>query len=224
MPEQPDSVYGQIVAEEGEPVTPSVPAVVEPQVQTAMVSPQSGVPGTGMLEQSAREQGFLGLDFTAYGVFPVISLDPRSNQFKTTENETLGPAFYAYLLSARPKFLYKTALEDKDPRSELCYSFDQRVTTTGQQVQDVVAKWARDGIGYHMKVYVDVIVKLCADNRLMVLQVPPTSNTRLTHHYATIAGNSLKMAEQVTLVTQGQEVTNTKFRFIPLDFKLYVPS
>lgn len=187
-------------------MVPAAPAAPPAPVSTGEVS----------VQQAAAEEGFEGLDFDGFGTFPIISL--KRGSFKTSSGEDLGTSFNCVITSSRAKYLYKTKLPDNDPRSAVAYSYDQQ-TSNGKNLQDIIASWAAQGVGYDTKKYLELTCTL-EDGRLMLLSVPPTSISRFSAFTASRIMRGLKAPDTLVKVYIGAEVTRVAFPFTPIEFAI----
>lgn len=210
---------------EDETVNETAQEVVENTAQAvAVASPKAvaaaGPVPTGNLTQSMEEMGFKGLDF-GFGAFPIITLD--DGQFMSNDVE-LGEQFDCYIQSSCEKILYRTNVGQNE-KPELVYTYDDQITTKGEQVADVLNDWRSAGQTYQRKVYLDVIVEMCGDNelagQLAVLSIPPQSTTRFSGYLAQVVRLKRKTPQEVvTTVYRGRKVTGTRFPWFPWAFKL----
>ena len=167
--------------------------------------------------EALAAQGFAGLDF-GFGSLPIVSLDQGS--FKMSDGTSLGEEFYCQMQQSRPKLLFKTALDQKDPRHSLCYSYDGITDTKGASVQAQIDAWARMGISHEKKQYLEVFA-LLTNQDTVLLSVPPTSVRRFSALIATMAGRGLPVTETWVKVFKGPKVTNTAVAFVPWAFEVY---
>lgn len=168
-----------------------------------------------MVQQFA-EEGFEGLDF-GFGSLPIVSLD--QGNFKTSDGQSLGSEFWALFKQSRPKYLFKTALAQNDPRSALCYSYDGIYDIKGELVQQKLEAWARQGINYEKKQYLEVVAQL-ANQSTVLLSVPPTSVRRLSGTLANIKSRGQRIEDTWVKVGVGPKVTNVAVPFFPWNFNL----
>ena len=176
----------------------------------------AAVPGGDALAQSLAAEGFAGLDF-GFGSLPLVSLDQGA--FKTSDGATLGVEFWALLKQSRPKFLFKTALADNDPRSALVYSYDGLADVKGESIQAKLEAWARQGISYEKKQYLEVVAQL-ANQATVLLSIPPTSVRRLSGVLANIRSRGGAIDQTWVRVHIGPKVTNVPKPFSPWGFSL----
>ena len=175
------------------------------------------VPGGGAMVEALAAQGFAGLDF-GFGSLPTVSLDQGS--FKMSDGTSLGEEFYCQMQQSRPKYLFKTALAQNDPRHALCYSYDGVTDTKGASVQSQVDAWARMGIAHEKQQYLEVLARLTNQDTVL-LSIPPTSVRRFSALIATMAGRGLPVTETWVHVSKGPKVTNVTVPFIPWNFSPY---
>lgn len=129
--------------------------------------------GSGTFSQALAQFGIEGLDFDGFGVFPVIALNDGS--FVNNDGTVnLGQAFNFYWSKSRAKYLVKTALPDRDPRSEFTYTYDMVTDHRGRQVADIISGWQRQGITHEVKNYTEVSA-LLEDGSMVLLSIPYTS-------------------------------------------------
>ncbi len=167
-------------------------------------------------EQIALAQGIVGLDFQSFGVLPNCSLNKGA--FKLSDGTSLGTEFVCTIQEVRPKFLYKTAVADQDPRHSVCYSYDHQ-TSNGKPLQPILDGWAAQGMAHEQKQYLECTCVL-EDSRVILLSVPQTSISRLTSHVITVTVSKRLLSQVKTRVSIGPEV-KSKFPFTPISFEVY---
>ena len=175
----------------------------------------AAVPGGDALAQSLAAEGFAGLDF-GFGSLQLVSLD--QGNFKLSDGTSLGTEFWALLKQSRPKFLFKTALADNDPRSALVYSYDGLSDIKGESIQAKLEAWARQGISYEKKQYLEVVAQL-ANQATVLLSIPPTSVRRLSGVLANIRSRGGAIDQTWVRVHIGPKVTNVPKPFSPWAFE-----
>lgn len=170
--------------------------------------------------QQAEEEGWEGLNFTAFGVFPSIKLD--QGFFKTSDGESLGEQFKCICGVGKRRWLYRTDISDRDPRYEIAYSTDNATQSmSGTPLTDLVAKWRAAGMGYQSQIYYDIPATL-EDGRMMLLQVPPASQGNMTNMVATRIMHRLPAHETWVLIGKGPTVIGGKSKkdFTPVTFTI----
>ena len=191
-------------------------APVEPQA-TGMVAMGAVDFDNMTLEQIALAQGIVGLEFDQYGVLPVCSLNKGA--FKLSDGTSLGTEFVCVIQQVKPKYLFKTAVEDKDPRSTVTYSYDKQ-TSNGKPLQAILDGWAKQGMGYEIRNYLEATCVL-DDNRIILLSIPQQSISRLTSHVITVTVSKRLLSQVKTRVFIGPEVTKVRMPFTPVAFEVY---
>ena len=203
---------------------PSAPPAYEPSAQAlAPVEPQAnGMVAMGAvdfenmtMEQIALAQGIVGLDFAQYGVLPNCSLDKGA--FKLSDGTSLGTEFVCVIQEVKPKYLYKTAVADLDPRHSVAYTYD-KTSTNGKPLQPIIDGWAAQGMGFDVKNYLEAVCVL-EDNRIILLSIPQTSISRLTSHVITVTVSKRLLSQVKTRVFIGPEV-KSKIPFYPIAFEI----
>ena len=169
------------------------------------------------LEQIALAQGIVGLEFDQYGVLPVCSLNKGA--FKLSDGTSLGTEFVCVIQEVKPKYLFKTAVEDKDPRNAVAFSYDKQ-TSNGRPLQGILDGWAKQGMGYEISNYLEATCVL-DDNRIVLLSIPQQSNSRLTSHVITVTVSKRLLSQVKTRVFIGPEVTKVRMPFTPVAFEVY---
>ena len=169
-------------------------------------------------EQIALAQGIVGLEFDQYGVLPICSLNKEA--FKLSDGTSLGTEFVCVIQEVKPKYLFKTAVEDKDPRNAVTYSYDKQ-TSNGKPLQPILDGWAKQGMGYEIRNYLEATCVL-DDNRIILLSIPRQSISRLTSHVITITVSKRLLSQVKTRVFIGPEVTKVRMPFSPIAFEVYV--
>ena len=167
-------------------------------------------------QQIAEAQGLLGLDFNQYGVLPICALNHGS--FRLNNGTNLGTDFNCIVHDAKPKYLYKTSVPDNDPRHAVAYSYDQ-TSSNGKPVRDILDEWARQGMGYDVKNYLELTCRL-DDGRIILLSVPPTSVSRFTNHVITVTSLRKLISQVRTHVFIAPEVTKVRNPFTPIGFEI----
>jgi hypothetical protein len=153
------------------------------------------------MKAALEELGIGGLDFDGFGVFPIISL--KDTVFASSDGAVnLGSEFFFYWRGSRPKYLVKTTgIADNDPRSAFVYSYDKVNDVKGQPISQTTDMWARNGVGFEIKVYTEVNA-LLDDERMVLLSIPYTSIRSISGVLA-------------NLLARGLDVTNTLLRAAP---------
>lgn len=198
--------------------------------QEMSASPASS--GRGDILATASEMGFTGLDLDAFGVLPTISL--KEGVYQTGDGSiNLGESFLCHMYGSKPKYIYKTSLPlvngKPHPDSEILYSFDDVVSTTGVNLKKRKAEWEAKGIEWQPKKYVDIRIGILRDEhdnepRLALLSVPPTSVANFTNislqllNWCRSTGN--QPGERVVKVSKGPKVMKVAFPFHPMKFEL----
>ena len=206
---------------------PPAPAMAPAEVPAQELVPAQAM-GGGMVamgavdfenmtfEEIALAQGIVGLDFKSFGVLPNCSLNKGA--FKLSDGTSLGTEFVCTIQEVRPKFLYKTAVADQDPRHSVCYSYDHQ-TSNGKPLQPILDGWAAQGMAHEQKQYLECTCVL-DDSRVILLSVPQTSISRLTSHVITVTVSKRLLSQVKTRVSIGPEV-KSKFPFTPMSFEVY---
>lgn len=210
-------------AQEYIPAAPPAPAMAPAQELVPAQSLGGGMVAMGAVdfenmtfEEIALAQGIVGLDFKSFGVLPNCSLNKGA--FKLSDGTSLGTEFVCTIQEVRPKFLYKTAVADQDPRHSVCYSYDHQ-TSNGKPLQPILDGWAAQGMAHEQKQYLECTCVL-DDSRVILLSVPQTSISRLTSHVITVTVSKRLLSQVKTRVSIGPEV-KSKFPFTPMSFEVY---
>jgi hypothetical protein len=180
--------------------------------------------GGGVLVASAEDQGFFGLSF-GLGAFPFVSLSPGRGEFMTSDNVSLGQAFW-FLPNggSRPKWLYKPDLADNDPRTKLdenkvTYSYDGVTDISGGLLQQRIDVWARNGLTVVKKPYLEIAATLTT-GEMVLLSIPQSSNPKFAKVFARVNGKGGRISETWIYAYKGEMVTKAIKDFIPWDFAL----
>lgn len=206
------------------PAAPPAPAMAPAQELVPAQSLGGGMVAMGAvdfdnmtLEQIALAQGIVGLEFDQYGVLPICSLNKGA--FKLSDGTSLGTEFVCVIQEVKPKYLFKTAVEDKDPRNAVTYSYDKQ-TSNGKPLQPILDGWAKQGMGYEIRNYLEATCVL-EDNRIILLSIPQQSISRLTSHVITVTVSKRLLSQVKTRVFIGPEVTKVRMPFNPISFEVY---
>lgn len=211
------------------PAAPPAPAMAPAEVPAQELVPAQSL-GGGMVamgavdfenmtfEQIALAQGIVGLEFDQYGVLPICSLNKGA--FKLSDGTSLGTEFVCVIQEVKPKYLFKTAVDDKDPRNAVTYSYDKQ-TSNGKPLQPILDGWAKQGMGYEIRNYLECVCVL-DDNRIVLLSVPQQSISRLTSHVITVTVSKRLLSQVRTRVFIGPEVTKVRMPFSPVAFEVAV--
>lgn len=225
-PQAPVQEYIQASAPQAPPAPPAAPPAYEPsgQVLAPVESPSTGMVALGAVdfdnmtfEQIALAQGIVGLEFDQYGVLPNCSLNKGA--FKLSDGTSLGTEFVCVIQEVKPKYLYKTAVADLDPRHSVVYTYD-KTSTNGKPLQPIIDGWAAQGMGFDVKHYLEAVCVL-EDNRIILLSIPQTSISRLTSHVITVTVSKRLLSQVKTRVFIGPEV-KSKIPFSPISFEIAV--
>ena len=207
------------------PVAPQAPQTYQPAQQELV--PAQGQP-TGMVPvqaidydrmsvaEIAEAMGIKGVDFTAYGTTPNISLNQGA--FKTSDGTiNLGTAFVCRIHETRPKYLYVTRLADADPNHATAYSYDHQ-TSNGKSLKDILDGWAAKGIAWDLKNYLEATCVL-EDGRVVMLSIPFTSMSRFAGFAQSVILSRRQLADVVCNVGIGPLVTKAVKPFNPISFE-----
>ena len=180
--------------------------------------------GDNKVQTQLEDDGFSGLDF-GFGSFPMITLQ-NDGTFQSSEGGSLGTSFDVVLLGSVPKWIFKN--DQKGPAEDFFYTFDQVVSTGGEQVAAILGEWDNKGYKYETKKYLDVQAQLVTDDEdngsLVLLSIPPTSITKFSGYIATVRGRHQSRLDQcVTRVSLGEKVTKVKHPFHPWAFQFLSP-
>lgn len=215
-------------AQEYIPAAPPAPETAPAMAPTQELVPAQSM-GGGMtalqavdfdnmtFEQIALAQGIVGLEFDQYGVLPNCSLNKGA--FKLSDGTSLGTEFVCVIQEVKPKYLYKTAVADLDPRHSVVYTYD-KTSTNGKPLQPIIDGWAAQGMGFDVKHYLEAVCVL-EDNRIILLSIPQTSISRLTSHVITVTVSKRLLSQVKTRVFIGPEV-KSKIPFSPISFEIAV--
>jgi hypothetical protein len=169
----------------------------------------------------ATGDGFEGLDFDAYGVFPVVKLHDGS--FNDSEGTDLGTEFDVVMMSSRPKFLYKTNHQYGADGAEIVYSYDNVTSSSGVPLTDIFAEWRAAGKEPTEKPtrYIEVTARKYPDGDLVLLSVPAAgSGGPLTAYWASLKFKNLNIKDVVTTCFKGKRVDRAAQPFTPWGFRL----
>ena len=164
----------------------------------------------------AEAMGLKGVDFTAYGTTPTISLNQGT--FKTSDGSiNLGTEFICRIHETRPKYLYVTRLADADPNHATAYSYDQQ-TSNGKSLREILDSWAQRGIAFDTKQYLEATCVL-EDGRVVMLSIPFTSMSRFAGFAQSVILSRRQMADVICKVGIGPLVTKAARPFNPISFE-----
>lgn len=207
-PWEPPALNGQDVLGSGQDLV--VPA-------SGAITPVGPIDWDGMtFEQIAKAQGIEGLDFNQFGILPVCSLN--QGKFQLNNGESLGTEFVCVIQNVKPKYLYKTAVPDRDPNHAIAFSYDKQ-TSNRKDLQTILNEWAAKGIGYEIKNYLEATC-LLEDGRVILLSVPETSQSRLAYHVIQVTMSRRLLSQVKTRVFIGPLVTKAVKPFNPLGFEV----
>ena len=165
----------------------------------------------------AAAQGFGDLDFTAYGIFPTVTL---TNDLKYTLSSggDLGSEFFCFVHEGRKKYLYSNGLPMGHKDSEVAYSYDQK-TSNGKPLEPILAQWRAAGYTPTLKTYMELVCKL-DDERIVLLSVPPASIARFTSFVADTIQARLLVPQARCRVSVGERVLKAAVPFHPMKFEM----
>jgi hypothetical protein len=174
-----------------------------------------------MAEQAA-EDGFEGLSFDGFGVFPLIVLDMGT--FRYSDGTEIGYEFRCRMLRSRPKFLYKTTLQvqqgQEDP-NDVVYSYDGETSTSGVPLSQIFDEWRQKGlpIASQPTRYVEVTAQLDETDAIVLLSIPQQSIPTLSAYWANTRASGKNLKEIVTRVYRGRKVERAAKPFFPWAFE-----
>lgn len=209
LPWKDEEVAGE--AEQGS--TEVVVASNTPQVDKPVVR-------AGMLPATAEADGFEALDEDiGFGSFPMVKLDKGIYECGKTSYQE----FNAVILSARPKWIYKSGPGDD---AEIVYSYDQANDTNNRPLKATFDLWKSKGCTapFEGSRYMECAARFLTDGphkgKMVLLNVAPKSISRLAGHRAEIQIKHLKLSERITRVFPGDKVEVTsKKSFHPWNFE-----
>lgn len=168
-----------------------------------------------------HEQGIdnLKIDFTS---FPTITLNKAV--FSSPEHASFGTEFEFVYMDKRDLYIFRGDLgRDKDP--ELVYS-DDGVTDNkeGRPIAEYIADWEKraEVIGWDKKAYTMVIgtmVNSVHAGDIVQLQIPPTSQGKLSGYLYGLGFKKISPRDVVTKVSVGAEIGSGTRAFNPWVFK-----
>ena len=176
------------------------------------------MPESKGLNKVAEEDGFLGLTFDSYGVFPIVKLD--QGDFRTSEGEDLGTEFNCVMMRSRPKFLYRTDLSRDDDRNEIVYTYDNVTSASGVPIEQIFDGWRQKGLQPKPEPtrYVEVTAKMVPSGQVVLLSVAQQSVGNLSAYWAQMRFKGLDIKNVVTRVYRGKKVERVKNPFYPWAF------
>ena len=208
------------------PATPAAPQAYQQPQQELM--PAAAQPPTGMVPvqaidydrmsvaEIAEAMGIKGVDFTAYGTTPTISLNQGA--FKTSDGTiNLGTEFVCHVHETRPKYLYVTRLADADPNHATAYSYDHQ-TSNGKSLKDILDSWTQKGVAWDLKNYLEATCVL-EDGRVVMLSIPFTSMSRFAGFAQSVILSRRQLADVICKVGIGPLVTKAARPFNPISFE-----
>jgi hypothetical protein len=171
------------------------------------------------LQQIASDDGFEGLAFDAYGVFPNIVLNDGA--FRYSGGEEIGPEFLVRIMSSRPKYLYKTDLPDNDPRGETAYSYDNVANTNGTPLEAIINGWREKGLPVAASPvpYLEVQGQM-DDGKVVLLSIPKTSISVFTAYWTQLKLSNKDIRQVWTRCFKGQTVTRAVKPYTPWAFSV----
>jgi hypothetical protein len=167
---------------------------------------------SGDFKDIAAQQGFDDLDFTQFGIWPIVSLD--RGEFKVSTGGSLGSQFYCKIQQKRKKTLYSNGIPYGREGSKAVYSYDGE-TTNGKPLQPIVAEWQT----VERREYLELVCRL-QDDRIILLSVPPQSISRFVAFVADTITSQVLVAEAWCRVYKGDRVEKAKVPFDPINFEL----
>lgn len=228
-PETPPQFTGEV------PPAPEIPPAPSAQVPAAQASAGDLVAEgnkappaktiSANLVAEAEQDGFEGLDFDSFGLYPIIAL--KEGEFMSSEGWSLGQEFDCYVLGSRKKTLYSNNLKDDDPDADVFYSYDGVTTTGTESVAERLAEWKEKGWRPVTKPYIDASVEIVGgehDGELAIVSIPKTSIGRFTKLYTLLKRRHNQTGKPITEIKvhvgKGERVTTTAFPFTPFEFTI----
>ncbi|NCC34315.1 MAG: hypothetical protein EOM24_20230 [Chloroflexia bacterium] len=169
---------------------------------------------SGDFKEIAAQQGFDDLDFTAYGIWPIVSLD--RGDFKVSTGGSLGREFYAQIQQKRKKFLFSNGVPYGQKGAEAVYSYDGVTASgSGKPLSELTAGWAKT----EKREYLELVCRL-KDSRIILLSVPPQSVSRFVTFVADTITSRVLVANAWCRVHIGPRVEKAAVPFDPIGFEL----
>lgn len=201
--------------EPGVPLTENLPDVATPGTGLSQVPV---IDWTGDMKSIAAVQGFGDLDFTAFGIFPTVTLT-NDLKFTLSTGGDLGSVFVCQIHEGRKKYLYSNGLPMGDKSSEVAYSYDQKTSSKDEPLDGILSRWRSQGWTPTMKTYMELVCKL-PEGRVVLLSVPPSSISRFTAFVAETIHSQIPVAMAQCRVSVGEKVMNVSVPFHPMKFEL----
>lgn len=201
----------EVVSEISE--TEEVPPESEPTtaVATHTATPLA-TPGIAFAA-SAAEEGMEGLDI-GYGSFPNIKLD--NGVFIDGDGKEYGTSITFTPMASRAVHAYSQKNE-KD--GDVCFSYDQKVTSKGEEISTILAEWVADGFEVKEDVRLEVTAQLDTDE-IVMLSLPPTARKKFSGQMAVARARGISMAEAGLTARVGKPVKVGSRTFQPWIFSL----
>lgn len=205
-----------VATQDDTPETPEAAA----QGSALVSSPQS----VGITEEELEDLEI------GFGACPVISLN---TVFSCSEDvEDIESGFSCIILNHKARYLYRTN-EAVQKDVSVFYTYDNpaksklgdpsRVTTSGDQYDDILAEWREEGRGGSFKKYLEVTAIIQGgelDGKICILSISPASIGRYTMYITgDLAMKGLNYKQVVTKVSPGGTV-KTATPFKPWNFEL----
>lgn len=148
----------------GASAVPTSTAAAAAPARSTAVAPATSLGNVAIVNNVVTvkdNEALAGLKLDAFS-FPIIVQEKGSYRF-TDDNSFLGNAgksFEFIINSTRPKYYYKEKTTSDDVDAEGHYSFDapgpEALTTGGELVAEIVAKWTAEGKKWERKDYLDI--------------------------------------------------------------------
>lgn len=198
------------------------PTASVPATQTKSSVPAERNPQGGVLA-SAEQAGFEGLGIS-FGSFPVLKLDKGT--FVLDDQELEEKSIEVVLLQSRPKYIYKEA--GADSTDVFVYSYDQKTTTNGADLNAWLQEQAANGIKVEVKEYLEVLAEVVSpedyEGELIIMSVPPTSRARFSGYVVKLLHKTgLQPNKVVTQVSVGPRLRKGTISWNPWKFSYVRP-
>jgi hypothetical protein len=213
-----DVEEAEVIASETEEVEVSQSKEVSTEAHGgAMTRPSSG---QNTMLASAEDVGFSGLK-VEFGAFPILKMDKGS--FMVDDDELDEKEIDVVLIQSRPKYIYKEA--DVDNTDVFTYSYDQKMTTSGESLEDWIREQTAQGMKIEVKEYLEVVAEIVDGpedyiGEIVLMSIPPTSKSRFSGYVIKLMRKTGRTPDKVvTRISVGKRLKKGSISWNPWKFQ-----
>lgn len=194
------------------------PALPDPEYVPAQNLPamtaQTSMPVPAQpVEPAEQTSGEFTCLETGFGSFPRVKVNRGKFEI---DDKPFAASFVANIFDARSQYVYRDR-DDDDKNTRVLWSYDQRITTSGELIEQEIAKWEAEGFMDHdMKRYVEAVATITScpespevEGQVVLLSIPPTSEKRMAGYQVVLKRTRNKHIPDVLTLIKADTIASS---------------